>query len=48
MGHASITVTLDRYGHLFPELDQAIASAFDKAFQATDTARRGGAVSEVA
>lgn len=29
MGHSSITVTLDRYGHLFPELDEAIANAFD-------------------
>ncbi|MDE0804227.1 MAG: tyrosine-type recombinase/integrase [Acidimicrobiales bacterium] len=28
MGHSSITVTLDRYGHLFPELDQAIAESF--------------------
>ena len=28
MGHCSITVTLDRYGHLFPELDEAIAAAF--------------------
>ncbi len=30
MGHSSITVTLDRYGHLFPELDEAIATAFDE------------------
>jgi len=30
MGHASINVTLDRYGHLFPELDEAIAEAFDR------------------
>ena len=30
MGHSSITVTLDRYGHLFPELDEAIAVAFDE------------------
>ena len=29
MGHSSINVTLDRYGHLFPELDESIASAFD-------------------
>jgi integrase len=29
MGHSSINVTLDRYGHLFPELDEAIADAFD-------------------
>jgi integrase len=28
MGHSSITVTLDRYGHLFPELDEAIATSF--------------------
>ncbi|CAN5757755.1 site-specific integrase [soil metagenome] len=32
MGHSSINVTLDRYGHLFPELDEAIALAFDKSF----------------
>jgi integrase len=32
MGHSSITVTLDRYGHLFPELDEAIASAFSARF----------------
>lgn len=29
MGHSTIPVTLDRYGHLFPELDEAIAVAFD-------------------
>lgn len=29
MGHASIAVTLDRYGHLFPEMDGEIASAID-------------------
>ena len=28
MGHSSINVTLDRYGHLFPELDEAIAAGF--------------------
>ncbi len=28
MGHSSINVTLDRYGHLFLELDQAIATSF--------------------
>jgi len=25
LGHASITTTLDRYGHLFPNLDEALA-----------------------
>ena len=33
MGHSSITVTLDRYGHLFPELDEAIAEAFGRTLQ---------------
>jgi integrase len=28
MGHSSINVTLDRYGHLFPDLDEAIATSF--------------------
>jgi hypothetical protein len=28
MGHSSINVTLDRCGHLFPELDDAIAAGF--------------------
>jgi integrase len=37
MGHSSITVTLDRYGHLFPELDEAIATAFDARFRAART-----------
>jgi integrase len=33
MGHSSIDVTLDRNGHLFPELDEPIALAFDTSFQ---------------
>jgi hypothetical protein len=37
-------VTLDRYGHLFPELDEAIASAFDKALIAADTGRSGSGI----
>ena len=28
IGHSSINVTLDLYGHLFPELDEAIATSF--------------------
>ncbi len=28
MGHSSIRVTLDRYGHLFPELDEGLANSF--------------------
>jgi integrase len=34
-GHSSITVTLDRYGHLFPSLDEALAERFDKSFTST-------------
>jgi integrase len=29
MGHASITVTLDRYGHLYPDVDEAVAAGLD-------------------
>jgi integrase len=29
MGHSSITVTLDTYGHLFPTLDEALTDALD-------------------
>jgi len=32
MGHSSISVTLDRYGHLLPELDEAIAESFGRSF----------------
>lgn len=30
MGHATIAVTMDRYGHLFPEADSGIADTLDK------------------
>ena len=30
MGHASISVTLDRYGHLFPEIDERIAEGLNR------------------
>jgi hypothetical protein len=40
MGHSSINVTLDRYGHLFPELDEAIAAAFDAQLSAADGDKR--------
>ncbi|CAN5187704.1 tyrosine-type recombinase/integrase [soil metagenome] len=29
LGHSSITTTLDRYGHLFPSLDEALAEGLD-------------------
>jgi hypothetical protein len=39
MGHSSINVTLDRYGHLFPELDIEIADAFHREFLAANNRR---------
>jgi integrase len=34
MGHSSINVTLDQHGHLFPELDEALAQSFGERFEA--------------
>ena len=42
MGHSSVQVTLDRYGHLFPELDADIAAGLDKTFRASLTLLPGG------
>jgi hypothetical protein len=39
MGHSSIIVTLDRYGHLFPALDAAIADALGRSVQAATDRR---------
>jgi hypothetical protein len=39
-GHSSVSFTLDRYGHLYPESDRALRDRLD-AFFAT-----GGAVDE--
>jgi len=35
MGHSTITVTLDNYGHLFPKLDEALDDALDDVYQAS-------------
>src|SRR5207253_3614739 len=43
MGHSSVQVTLDRYGHLFPELDAAIADGLEGAFRASLRLIPGGA-----
>jgi integrase len=40
LGHASITTTLDRYGHLFPSVEEALADALDATFNAARTAGR--------
>jgi integrase len=35
LGHSSITITLDRYGHLFPHLGQQLAQRLDTAYRAS-------------
>ena len=49
MGHSSITVTLDRYGHLFPSLGVAVADGLEETCQAAVTAAQssGATVSEL-
>ncbi len=44
MGHSSINVTLDRYGHLFPELDEAIASSFEEQIATQRAARAANVI----
>lgn len=44
MGHSSIVVTLDRYGHLFPELDEAIAVSFGERFREARASRSDSSV----
>ncbi len=39
MGHSSINVTLDRYGHLFPELDETLALSFGTRLEEARAAR---------
>lgn len=33
LGHSSITTTLDRYGHLFPSVEEALADTLDATFK---------------
>ncbi len=37
LGHSSITVTLDRYGHLFPKLDETLTSRLDELHRGATT-----------
>lgn len=48
MGHSSIRVTLDRYGHLFPELDEGLAASFGARFLEARNRRSQSAVVHVA
>jgi integrase len=43
LGHSSIQVTLDRYGHLFPSLDENLTDGLEATYQASLTARSGAA-----
>ena len=35
LGHSTITITLDRDGHLFPSVEEALAEKLDAAFNAS-------------
>src|SRR2546421_7966473 len=39
LGHSSITVTYNTYGHLFPALDEALTSSVDRAYRAALTSQ---------
>ena len=41
LGHSSITVTLDRYGHLFPALDDALTAGLNEAIRAATADQSG-------
>jgi integrase len=40
LGHGSITVTLDRYGHLFPSLSEDVADRVDEVARAAELVAR--------
>ena len=40
MGHSTITITLDRYGHLMPGNEEAAADLLDAYLERADTAAR--------
>ena len=40
LGHSSITVTLNVYVHLFPNLDEALTDGLEATFQHAETAAR--------
>jgi hypothetical protein len=44
LGHSSITVTMNTYGHLFPELDETLTEGLDAAYRAARNANRESAV----
>jgi integrase len=48
MGHSTINMTLDRYGHLFPELDEKIANDLGTALQSAADNHRVAKVTNIA
>ena len=46
LGHSSITVTLDRYGHLFPKLNGALTAQLDELHQEAVRAIGSGSPAE--
>jgi hypothetical protein len=34
LGHSSVQVTLDTYGHLFPAIDEALTEGLERTYQA--------------
>ena len=41
LGHSSITVTIDTYGHLFPALDEALSEGLERTYHAARANRSG-------
>jgi hypothetical protein len=42
LGHSSITVTLDRYGHLMPSLAEYLADALDARMRSVESRAAAG------
>ena len=39
LGHSSITVTYNTYGHLFPALDEALTDSLDRSYRGSTASR---------
>src|SRR5207248_8956630 len=44
LGHSSISVTLNTYGHLFPSVDEALTDRLDSVFNASRPSATGSGV----
>ncbi len=47
LGHSSIQVTLDRYGHLLPSLDERLTDGLEATYQASLVAHAGSTAATV-